>query len=405
MTHPAQDIKGTRSSVLQGKRIVLGMTGSIAAVECVKLIRELLRHSAEVIPVMSPAAARIVHPDAIQFAAGMKPITELTGDVEHVWYCGNRPGKADLMLIAPATANTISKIACGIDDTTVTTFATTALGSKIPLIISPAMHGSMIEHPAVTKNIKTLKSWGVEFVEPRMEEGKAKISTTDAIVTAVIRKLNRNDLKDKRILIISGSTVEYIDDMRLITNKGTGMTGFYLAYESYVRGGEVMLMIGAHNKVPEHYWTLKEFETTDNLQRTIIGLDKKFDVIIVCAAISDYSPVKAKGKIPSSKGDLKLLLKPTPKVLGLLRKTYPKAFLVGFKAESGLDKEALIDKAYSRLKELSLDAIVANDLGDVKPEENKIVMIDKKRRAVSLEGKKSELATGIMDNILKLIEG
>jgi len=222
MSHPAEDIKGARSSILKGKRIVLGITGSIAAVECVKLIRELIRHSAEVIPVMSPEAERIVHPNAIHFAAGRPPITKLTGEVEHVQYCGNRKKKADLLLIAPATANTISKIAVGIDDTPVTTFATTALGSGIPVMISPAMHGSMIKHSIIQENIEKLKSIGVEFIAPREEENKAKIANNDMIVTSVIRRLHKNDMVDSRVLIISGSTVEHIDDMRVITNTGTG---------------------------------------------------------------------------------------------------------------------------------------------------------------------------------------
>jgi len=406
MSHPAEDIKGARSSILKGKRIVLGITGSIAAVECVKLIRELIRHSAEVIPVMSPEAERIVHPNAIHFAAGRPPITKLTGEVEHVQYCGNRKKKADLLLIAPATANTISKIAVGIDDTPVTTFATTALGSGIPVMISPAMHGSMIKHSIIQENIEKLKSIGVEFIAPREEENKAKIANNDMIVTSVIRRLHKNDMVDSRVLIISGSTVEHIDDMRVITNTGTGMTGYYLAYESYIRGGEVTLMVGSHNKIPEFYWKLKEFSTTDNLSRNISTLAEDFDIIIVCAAISDFSPEKkAKGKISSRKGEVNLILKPTPKVLELLRKTHKKSFIVGYKAESGLTKKRLVDAAFKRMKELKIDAIVANDLKNVTDETNKVVFIDKKKKTKEYQGMKSEIASGVMDSILKARRG
>jgi phosphopantothenoylcysteine decarboxylase/phosphopantothenate--cysteine ligase len=405
MSHPAEDIKGARSSILKGKRIVLGITGSIAAVETVKLIRELIRHSAEVIPVMSPEAKRIIHPNAIHFAAGIPPITELTGEVEHVKYCRDRKDKADMLLIAPATANTISKIACGIDDTPVTTFATTALGSRIPVMISPAMHGSMIKHSIIQENIEKLKSIGVEFIAPREEEHKAKIANIDMIVTSVIRTLHKNDLKDMKVLIISGSTVEYIDDMRVITNQGTGMTGYFLAYESYIRGGEVTLMVGTHNKIPEFYWKLKEFSTTDNLSKNIATLAEDFDIIIVCAAISDFAPKKAKGKIPSRKKDVNLILKPTPKVLELLRKTHKRSFIVGYKAESGLTKKQLTDKAYKRMKELKIDAIVANDLKNVTELTNRVIFIDKKKRTKDYSGKKSELATGIMDSILKARRG
>ena len=405
MSHPSEDIKGARSSILKGKRIVLGITGSIAAVECVKLIRELIRHSAEVIPVMSPEATRIIHPNAIHFAAGIPPITQLTGDVEHVMYCGDRKDKADMLLIAPATANTISKIAVGIDDTPVTTFATTALGSGIPVMISPAMHGSMIKHSIIRENIEKLRSIGVDFIDPREEENKAKIANTDQIVTSVIRRLHKNDLKDLKVLIISGSTVEHIDDMRVITNKGTGMTGYFLAYESYIRGGEVTLMVGSHNKIPEFYWKLEEFSTTDNLSNNLATLEEDFDIIIVCAAISDFAPAKRKGKISSKKKEVSLELKPTPKVLELLRKTHKGSFIVGYKAESGVTKKQLIDKAYKRMKQLKIDAIVANDLKNVKELSNTVVFIDKKKGAKDYAGKKSELATGIMDSILKARRG
>jgi len=155
--HPINEIRGSKSKTLSGKRIVLGITGSIAAVECVKLARELTRHGAEVIPVMSKAATKIVHPDSIHFATGLEPIIELDGAVKHVELCGDTTGRADLLLIAPATANTISKMAQGIDDTSITTMASCALGSGMPIIIVPAMHNSMYTHGIITENIKRLK--------------------------------------------------------------------------------------------------------------------------------------------------------------------------------------------------------------------------------------------------------
>lgn len=372
--------------------------------ECVKLIRELIRHGADVIPVMSRDAQMIIHPYALQFAAGVDVITEITGNVEHVMHCGYREGKADMLLIAPATANTISKIACGIDDTPVTTFATTAIGSEIPVMISPAMHGSMIKHPVVQENIKKLEKMGIEFIAPKEEENKAKISSNDVIVTSVIRRLNKNDLADKKVLIISGSTFEPIDDMRVITNKGTGMTGYHLAYEAHIRGADVTLMVGSHNKIPDFYWTLKEFNTTDNLSKNLTTLKSKFDVIIVCAAIADYSPKKAKGKIPTKKGGLTLELEPTPKVLELLRDSFKQTILVGYKAEADVTKKQLVDRATARMKELKLDAIVANNLNHVSEDSNKVVFISKKGQDEYI-GLKSEIATGVWDSIKHVMRG
>lgn len=159
--HPADEIRGVKSKRLAKKRIVLGITGSIAAVESVKLSREFIRHGAEIFPVMTHSATKIIHPDSLEFATGNKPIIELTGKTEHVSFCGRVKEPADLFIISPCTANTISKIAHGIDDTAVTTFATTAIGSDIPMLIVPAMHLSMYDHKIVQKNVLKCKEVGV----------------------------------------------------------------------------------------------------------------------------------------------------------------------------------------------------------------------------------------------------
>ncbi|MDX1799051.1 MAG: flavoprotein, partial [Candidatus Lokiarchaeia archaeon] len=174
--HPSEEIKGIKSNLLKNKTIILAVTGSIASVEDVKLSRELIRHGAEVIPIMSNSATKIIHPYSLEFATGNKPILELTGKTEHVFYCGKVKKHADLLLISPCTANTISKIAHGIDDNVVTTFATTAIGSNIPIIIVPAMHISMYNHKIVQDNINLLKKNGITFIEPIITSNKAKIA-------------------------------------------------------------------------------------------------------------------------------------------------------------------------------------------------------------------------------------
>ncbi len=200
VTHPTLDLKSSKSISLDGKRIVLCVTGSIAAVETIRLARELIRNGAEVQGVMSQAAQAIIHPYALEYATGRKVITEITGAIEHVAYCGKRKEAYDLLLVAPCTANTIGKIAAGVDDTPVTTFATTAIGSHIPIIIVPAMHGSMFEHPIVQENIKKLESIGITFVMPKVEEGTAKIPDNAEIVINVERTLSDSPLKGKKIL-------------------------------------------------------------------------------------------------------------------------------------------------------------------------------------------------------------
>jgi len=172
--------------LLEGKRIVFGISGSIAAVEVPRIIRELLRHGADVQAVMSPEAGRIITPEAVEFATGHPPILQLTGNVEHVTLLGPGEGRADMMLIAPATANTISKIAHGIDDTALTSCASIALGGGVPLLVAPAMHSHMGLNPAIRENVERLRSWGVGIIHGASTEGEEKIATPEEVAAAVL---------------------------------------------------------------------------------------------------------------------------------------------------------------------------------------------------------------------------
>jgi len=175
--HPSADIRGSLGGELAGKTIVLGVTGSVAAVRSSDLARLLIRHGADVRPVMTRAACELIHPNLLEWATGHKPVVELTGAIEHVDLVGNVPVRADLLLIAPATANTVGKMACGIDDSPVTTFFTTAFGEGVPTVLVPAMHQSMYHHPFVVENLAKLERAGVRVLLPRVEEGKAKIAS------------------------------------------------------------------------------------------------------------------------------------------------------------------------------------------------------------------------------------
>lgn len=172
------------------KKVVLAVCGSVAAIEAPKIARELIRNGVDVECVMTTSARRIIHPDVLQWASGKEAITELTGDAEHVKLCGIN-GEANILLICPATANTISKIANGIDDTPVTTFASTAIGSGIPIVIVPAMHESIYKNPFVFENIEKLKKNDVRFIGPRFGENKAKLADVDTIVRGVLGLLKK----------------------------------------------------------------------------------------------------------------------------------------------------------------------------------------------------------------------
>ncbi|OPY34563.1 MAG: bifunctional phosphopantothenoylcysteine decarboxylase/phosphopantothenate synthase [Methanomassiliicoccales archaeon PtaU1.Bin124] len=397
--YPSRSIIGMKSSKLQGKRIVLGITGSIAAVECVELARELIRHGAEVHVVMSEEGAKIITPCSMEFATGNPVTTAIDGRVQHVTFFGNASDKADLLLIAPCTANTISKIAGGVDDTPVTTMATVALGSCTPTMIAPAMHAAMFANPFVAKNIEALKREGVGFIGPRMVEGKAKIAEKNEIVAATIRRLGGNEYSGKRLLIIGGSSEEPIDDMRTISNRGTGETAVELASAAYEMGAEVELWMGRCSvQIPDHIIT-KRFRTMADLLVMIDAIDH--DLVLVPAALSDFAPEPTTGKIPTDRDKVTLHLHAMPKVLSLICRKEAK--VVGFKAESGVGEAQLLRKANACSKNAGLDAIVANDLKDVVPGKTKVVYMSKDDAPVSFEGSKSSVAREILIQARRLL--
>ena len=312
---------------LAGKQIVIGVTGSIAAVELVKLIHELRRRGADVRVVMSAAAAGIVTPDALAYASGHEVITRISGLVEHVTFCGDER-TADLLLIAPCTANTLSKIACGIDDTPVTTFATTALGSRMPVILVPAMHHSMYRHPALLENIRRIKDWGVEVMEPRIEEGKAKMPTQEEIVLWCERAVFDHPLAGKRVLITSGACREAVDDVRVLTTRSSGQMGRALALAAFRLGAIVTVV---HRDTFPCVSNIAAGSAVE-MRNAVLGFLKKqggTDIYLSAAAISDFAPQPVEGKIASGQ-PATLVLEQLPKLINeVIGQFHP--FTVAFK--------------------------------------------------------------------------
>ena len=247
--------------MLNGVNVALGVSGSIAAVKVVELAHELRRHGASVRAVLSPAATSIVHPWAVDFATDEPVITEITGAVEHVELCG-RDGWADVLLLAPATANTVGKIAAAVDDTPVTTCATTALGAGVPVVVAPAMHEPMYDHPGVLDALSRIESWGVSLVDPRIDEGKAKIATESAIVTEVARATTPDPLAGAHVVVTAGATKERLDPIRVLTNRASGKTGRAVARACYHRGADVTLV---HDGPDVPYADVVAVETADEM--------------------------------------------------------------------------------------------------------------------------------------------
>ncbi|MCI4350202.1 MAG: bifunctional phosphopantothenoylcysteine decarboxylase/phosphopantothenate--cysteine ligase CoaBC [Thermoplasmata archaeon] len=402
--HPSRTIRGRTSQLLSGRTIVLGISGSIAAVETPRIIRELIRHGAEVQAVMTPDAVRIVTAEAIRFATGRPPVLELTGGVEHVTWFGPGEGRADLLLLAPATANTISKVAHGIDDTAVTSFASVALGGGVPVLVAPAMHADMERNPAIRENLERLRSWGVDVIAPVNAEGEAKLGSPEEIAAAVLHRLARSPWSGRTVVVIGGASREPIDDVRSITNESSGETAVSLAAQAFYRGATTELWLGdARFPVPP-FLEVRRWRGLDDLRglvRSHAAVLARAAAVFVPAALSDYSLAPRRGKISSRENpSVTLELRQAPKVLPELRRRAPRpARLIGFKLEATGDVATLAAEAGRLIRENDLDLGVANDRSAMGARTTRVVVVDPGGGRHSLEGSKFDVAGKLLDDL------
>ncbi|MFB6156893.1 MAG: bifunctional phosphopantothenoylcysteine decarboxylase/phosphopantothenate--cysteine ligase CoaBC [Haloferacaceae archaeon] len=375
--------------MLSGVNVALGVTGSIAAVKTVELAHELRRQGAEVRGVMTDGARGIVHPWAVEFATDRPVVTELTGAVEHVELCG-REGWADVLLVAPATANTVGKVAAAVDDTPVTTCATTALGAGLPVVVAPAMHEPMYDHPGVLDAIDRLEGWGVDFVAPRVEEGKAKIAAADAVVTAVARATGDRPLAGTEVVVTSGATTERIDPVRVLTNRASGRTGRAVARACHARGADVTLV---HDGPDVHYADVRAVESAAEMREATLAAVADADALVSAAAISDFTVPPRAEKIRSGE-PLTLELEPVPKLIDAVRDERPDLAVVGFKAETGGDDESMAAAARRIADRAGLAFVVAND-ADVMGEERTRALVVRDADHEVFEGSKADLGARV----------
>ena len=349
-------------TMLDGVNVVLGVTGSIAAVKTVELAHDLRRHGASVRAVTTDGAAAIINPWSLQFATGNDVVTEITGAVEHVELCG-REGWADVFLVAPATANTVGKIASGVDDTPVTTCATTALGAGVPTIVAPAMHEPMYGHPGVLDNLARLEQWGVSTIDPRIEEGKAKIATEAAIVTGVARAAGENELAGRHVVVSAGGTAERIDPVRSLTNRASGKTGRAVARACYAHGADVTLVHGevTGDRPDTHYAETVWVESAAEMHEAVLSACADADAFVSAAAVADYTVETAAEKIRSGDETISLDLEPTPKLVDEVRERHPDLVVVGFKAETSGDDGRMTGEARTLAERIDAAFVVAND--------------------------------------------
>ncbi|HJX23076.1 MAG TPA: bifunctional phosphopantothenoylcysteine decarboxylase/phosphopantothenate--cysteine ligase CoaBC [Candidatus Bathyarchaeia archaeon] len=409
--HPSREIIGTKGNELRNKRIALCITGSVAAIRAPELARLLMRHGCEVHAVMSAASKVIIHPNVMEWATGNPVVTELSGKIEHIDLGGKTKGRTDLILIAPSTANTISKIAAGIDDTPVTSVISVAFGSGIPIIIVPAMHECMYRHPILVENMKKLRALDVEFVEPIVEEGKAKIADNEIIVEAVIRRLGGRDLAGRRVLVTAGPTMEYIDPIRIVTNKSSGRMGMAMALEAYRRGADVTVVGDLEQTNLPSNISLRRSETTQEMREAVEKSleSERYDFVIAAAAVADYMPTdKRPNKIATRDvPELTLRLVATPKIIDMVKQMRPQIFLVGFKAEHGVSDEELLGKGEKFLRDSKIDLLILNDVGrpgsGFRVMTNEIFIMGKNGETTHVPlSSKTEIAKKVWDKVIAL---
>jgi phosphopantothenoylcysteine decarboxylase/phosphopantothenate--cysteine ligase len=410
---PSKDIYCEEGDDLRGVNVLLCITGSVAAYKAVDLARLLVKHGAEVYAVMSQVTSRtFLTEEMMRWATGNDVITELTGNLEHISLTD--PATSDLIIVYPCTANTMGKFASGIDDTVVTSVLTVALGSKVPILICPAMHEAMFYNKIVLENINKLKINGVEFLEPRIEKGKAKVASADAVLQYILNrsiKSKNKPLVGKNFLITAGSTIEYIDPIRVITNLSSGKMGMSLAKDAYDRGGKVTLIYGHGSADPNMYLehrsiSIHRVNTAQEMFESVMSelSGRRYDVVILAAATSDFAVAeRLSNKMESNMGKVDITLIPINKIIGKVKEVCGyDVFLIGFKAEHKLEPTQLIEKAYEKLLQSGADLIVGNDVGNEKTgfgsDYNEVYIIDREKYISHLRLQpKERIAQGIID--------
>ncbi|GAW93953.1 bifunctional phosphopantothenoylcysteine decarboxylase/phosphopantothenate--cysteine ligase CoaBC [Calderihabitans maritimus] len=396
--------------MLAGKTVVVGITGSIAAYKAAELVSRLRKLHAKVHVAMSKSATRFIQPLTLRTLSQNPVIVDMFEEpaqwnVAHV----SVAEKADLIVVAPATANIIAKMANGIADEFI---LTTILASKCPVVIAPAMNDRMYQHPVVQANMARLKELGYHFVEPETgllacgSEGKGRLAEVERIIDRIVELLEtgRRDLAGKTVLVTAGGTREAIDPVRYLGNRSSGKMGYAIAEAARMRGADVILVTAPTALPLPTGVEVIQVESAREMFEAVLKCFPRVDIVVKAAAVADYSPVrKSSQKIKKTKGALILELTPNPDILLELGRRKEKQILVGFAAET----EELLANAERKMKEKNLDMIVANDV--TCPETgfgsdfNKVTLVfpDGRTKELPLLPKK-QVAMRILDEVVML---
>jgi len=386
--------------VLENKKIVVGVTGSIAAYKSLDIVRELKRLEADVVVVMTENAKRFVTPLSFKTISSNEVIDSLWNkkSMPHIdlgeWM--------DLLAIVPATANIIGKLASGIADDILSTIT---LATKSPVLIAPAMNVNMWRNPILRKNVSTLKKFNFHFVEPDTGElasgkiGKGRLATKEKIIKSIIDILNpKLDLKGKNFLVTASRTEEPLDPVRIMTNRSSGKFGYAIAEAAKKRGADVTLISGPSTLDPPQGIEFTQVRTSDQMKEEVLKKVKNTDVLIMTAAVTDYKPESfSQQKLKKTKNKINLPLIRTDDILSSVKAEHIKGLKVcGFSLETSKH----IENAKKKLKEKGLDFIVLNDDTALGSDTAKVIIIDKTGATEKLpRTTKKELAEQIIDRI------
>ena len=393
------------SKMLSEKRIVLGVSGGIASYKSVEISRRLVDAGAFVSPIMTSAAKKFIGEVTLS-ALASEPVKSSLWDEDDPIPHTTLGQQADLILVAPATAKLIGTYAAGISSDLL---SATLLATRAPVILCPAMHTEMWEHPAVQENINTLKSRGVVIVDPEDgilaggDLGKGRLAGVEAILSEVESTLTKKDLSSFRLLITAGGTREPIDPVRYITNKSSGKQGYALAKAAHLRGAEVTLVTTMPDDAPFGVEVLCA-ETASDMRNVVMGIQSEYDVIIMAAAIADFRPAEiSEQKIKKRKGSTNLKLENTHDFLIDLGKgKRPEQTIVGFAAET----EHLEENALEKLERKHLDLIVANNVSHpgvgFSYDTNEVTIMSQDSKWTLPLSDKRIIADGILDALLEV---
>ncbi len=388
---------------LKNKSVLLGVTGGVAAYKAVDLVRMLKKEEASVTVIMTEASASFVTPLSLQLASQNPVYTTLYDDpLAHIRLSAD----ADLMLVAPATANIIGKFSHGIADDLL---STAFLAFRKPVVLAPSMNWRMYEHPAVQENLAILTSRGVRMVGPEEgelacgEEGKGRLAGLDAILAALRDAVRLRDLEGRRVLVTAGPTREYIDPVRFISNRSSGKMGYAVAEAARDRGADVTLISGPSALSRPPGIRLVSVDTADGMLKAVRTATREHpDLLVMAAAVADYRPAERRTDKIDKKDERSLRLEATEDIIEAVAQRQTKTFIVGFAAETG-NKPG---RAEQKRRRKGMDMIVFNDVlepgagfdGDT----NRVIIMDRLKKTDSGLRTKREIADMILDRYCEI---